>query len=673
MAELIPKSLPGGEPQGLREFWRTLRKLSDIRAWCSMNHRTDSGKPRILLLWRQRYAFLIQVAETTQQLAERALHGDLFDPDSCNPDSLARAEEEILSGFARIAGRDFGELPVRKLVVFPNVAARTIDEIVLRKSEDTDILYLGMHQEPVERFGMRLEALAVSAVSPPGLIHLRGLLTPESAVPPTFNARAIPERNTAAGLLPSFLDIDQEWCVKNDLELPPEQQRAAAAADTRLVTGVAGSGKSLVLLYRSILFARTNPGARILVITHNKPLRFELERRAEALEGGGTRFECHTFFQWAHSVVGTFPGKVLRNDQIRETLHQLREGHANLAGVSTDYLVDEIGWIKDHGFLRREQYLAAERKGRGLALKPEQKSNLWNILQTYQHHLDHTGSCDWHNIALRFHRAAYHGQIGFPRYDAIFVDEAQFFARIWFETVRAALKPGGHLFLSADPTQGFLRRSQSWLSAGIEVRGKTTRLSTAYRNTRAILRFARDFYRSRHTADDELELNVPDDDMLAAMTETGEAPEIVHLSSSQDEIARAVNEIAAMRESGFPPGLLLVLHTSTSMAANLARQLGQKIGEDQVHPADQGKRPEGAFCSVSGLNAATGLEAPVVFLLGMDRLLEEEADPRLSPEERAERIRDNTRKLYMGFTRAGQRLVVFRTRTLEPSRGTAGH
>jgi ATP-dependent exoDNAse (exonuclease V) beta subunit len=39
-------------------------------------------------------------------------------------------------------------------------------------------------------------------------------------------------------------------------------------------------------------------------------------------------------------------------------------------------------------------------------------------------------------------------------------------------------------------------------------------------------------------------------------------------------------------------------------------------------------------------------------------LFEQEQSLRLSDEERAELIRDNTRKLYMALTRAGQRLVL---------------
>lgn len=47
-----------------------------------------------------------------------------------------------------------------------------------------------------------------------------------------------------------------------------------------------------------------------------------------------------------------------------------------------------------------------------------------------------------------------------------------------------------------------------------------------------------------------------------------------------------------------------------------------------------------------------------MFLVGVHALYEQEQSLRLSEEERAELIRDNTRKLYMAVTRAGQRLVL---------------
>ena len=44
--------------------------------------------------------------------------------------------------------------------------------------------------------------------------------------------------------------------------------------------------------------------------------------------------------------------------------------------------------------------------------------------------------------------------------------------------------------------------------------------------------------------------------------------------------------------------------------------------------------------------------------MGVHSLYEEEQSVRLSEGERIELIRNNTRKLYMACTRAGQRLVV---------------
>lgn len=57
--------------------------------------------------------------------------------------------------------------------------------------------------------------------------------------------------------------------------------------------------------------------------------------------------------------------------------------------------------------------------------------------------------------------------------------------------------------------------------------------------------------------------------------------------------------------------------------------------------------------------AATGLERPIVFLLGIDELVEEEGNPGLGEDERQEIIRDHTRQIYVGLTRAMERLVIF--------------
>lgn len=667
MARIIPDRPRGRPGKALLAFYRLLKRLPDeFTAWLSLD---EGGGPQVFLLWRERHGFLIQIAETTQELAESAMQRDFITGgDEISPDDLGRGERESLQAFMERVEAELGplegRLPIRKLVVFPNVREGTVDEVVMRQGED-EVSYLGLHQCELARFSRRLEALAKAAIPETGLLELRRRFTPESVVPGEFVMRDAPDRHTAAKLGDAFLDFDQEWCVKNDLELLPEQS-AVVGEDgmaTRLVTGVAGSGKSLVLLYRALLSAKLHPGARVLVLTHNRPLRFELERRSRRLSEIGGEVECRTFFQWASRSMNGFGAEVWSPQRTQRLVESLRPRREALQRLSTAYLMDELGWMKDHRLLDKEAYLSADRGGRGTRLSAGQREEIWGLFGDYQRELDRLGVIDWHNVALRFHEAAVvKGRLEFPVFDAVFVDEAQFFAKSWFEVVRAALKPGGHLFLAADPTQGFLRRRQSWISAGIEVRGRTTCLRRAYRNTRAILRYARDFYDERRSdTDGEDGLNVPDDAMLAAISEAGEAPVVIRVANAQDELARAVNEVARLRDTGLMPGTLVILDSDPTREHSLRRALESELGDGNVWDLKEGPMPEGAFCGMTTLNAATGLEAPVVMLLGIDRLIEAEDDPRLGDDERAELRRDHTRQIYMGFTRAGRRLVVLRT------------
>lgn len=672
MARIIPAKPHGKPDKAFLAFFRILKSLSDdFTAWLPLGK--ESGQlPQVFLVWRERHAFLIQVAETSQQLAETALQADFFQQnESLRPEDLGRLQSDVLEDFVAGANDEFGplagELSIRRLVVFPNVSEGTVDEVAMLRSEDSETSYLGLHQVKAPHFARRLEALAAAALPEPALTHLRRTFTPESEVPASFVARTVMDRNTTADLPVRFLDFDQEWCVKNDLDFVAGQGDPVdeIPASVRLVTGVAGSGKSLVLLYRALLSAKLHPEARVLVLTHNRPLRFELERRSLCLAGLPGNLSCSTFFQWAAKCLGSWDERMWRSSEVERTLFRLKEKTPSLGKFSTAFLADEIGWIKDQRLLQKELYLESDRAGRGSSLRGSQREEMWKLFHAYQHEMKSEGATDWHNIALRFHEAAVvEKSLRFPCYDAIFIDEAQFFAKAWFETVNAALVPGGHLFLAADPTQGFLRRRQSWIAAGIEVRGRSTKLTQAYRNTRAILRFAKEFYESRCDPDEnETDLNVPDDAQLKAIGEEGEAPVVLHVPTAQEEIARATNEVLAMRDGGLQPGKLLVLHADSLLEHALAVSLEMKLGAGRVHIAESGPIPPGTFCSVTKLNAATGLEAPVVILLGVDHLLEAEDDMRLSNDERRELRRDHTRKLYMGFTRAGQRLVVIRSGT----------
>ncbi len=657
MARLIPAKPPSSAPASVLRMFRLFRKLGDdFVVW----HRiADRAGPEFLAVWRDRHAFLIQVADTTQQLADTAIQPSLLD-EAVSPDRLGA---ERLGEFGDILRQlDPGESLVRCLVVFPNVDDSTIDQVERLRDDDTGVTFLGLKQTPEGHFERYLVAQAAGPLGATFLVGLRQRFTPESVVREVPARAPLLRRLEAGALPPAFLDLDQESLAKLDLELPPEAEGAVLAAGTRLVTGPAGCGKSLVLLHRALIAAKFHPRARLLILTHNRPINGELRRRALKTAPEGARVQWLTFFQWARKFVHV-PGSIISARNVSSRLRGLMENHGPFGSLTADFLAEEIGYLRDLGVESADEYLALERKGRLTGLSSGRKEAVWRLLEAYRADLAARGESDWHELALAFRDFAKAHPHRMPKFHFIFIDEAQFFAKVWFQAVLEALAPGSQLFLAADTTQGFLKRRESWLAAGIDVRGRSNRLAKPYRSTRAILDFATRLLgvrRPLHPAVSPDDLDPPSAAELATTDEAGEAPHFLETASPQDAIARAAAEVERLAtRAPWLAGSVLLLHADAYATRGLASAVSRKIGGNRVADLNNyAPQPADPFCKISNLHAATGLEAAVVVLLGLGNLLESEADPRLDPDARAELAASHTRLLYMACTRAGSRLVI---------------
>ena len=99
------------------------------------------------------------------------------------------------------------------------------------------------------------------------LEKLRQCFTPEVVIPAEMTVRPSIERRMQAGLTDYLLDYDQETAVKTDLELPADDQALPGDLRLNIINGVAGSGKTLILLYRLRLLFHLYPGKKFLVLT----------------------------------------------------------------------------------------------------------------------------------------------------------------------------------------------------------------------------------------------------------------------------------------------------------------------------------------------------------------------------------------------------------------------
>ncbi len=644
MAQLIPATPIMGSPPEVIRLFNVLKRLPDAVVVCQRLPVLHGPGPDFCLIWAERLLFL-SISEATPLDVQRSDQLDLFG-EKTKP--VGVEEEQRLAGFLQAAS-EISVLP--GAVLFPNVPNKQL--LPLRQRENS-IYWVGKEQLSPDRFANWLDGRLSPPLPPEKIDQIRQQFTPEVIVPSAFTVRQPTERHTEAKLKNYLLDYDQEHALKLDLNLTKAGHDTVKDFKLRLINGVAGSGKSLIVIYRAYMLRRLFPNKKILLLTHNRALIQDLRRRYARLSDNDHSVGMHTFMGWCRRYwPKDKPWRKLvryrdRLDLVTQVWHeQLRD-----TAVSEQMLMDEIDWYKDRLLFSEEDYLSADRSGRGFALTEAMRQKMFAAMQSYQVALQKRQLMDWGDVPRQLWRLWHEGEVALPHYDIILVDEAQFFAPLWFEIIKRILTPQtGHLFLVADASQGFLKRKQSWLSSGLEVRGRVHRLTKSYRTTREILDFATLLYRKRLPDDDD-DIVVPD----VTNMPHGVLPVIIPLTSEQDEVTRVINEIKQLQTNGVPWRDILVIHASREETSHITTRLNRVFGPNTA--VDPGKDNPQDHIRVCSLNAATGLESPIVFLLGIHDLYEMEQSIRLSEEERAELVRDNTRKLYMAITRAGQRLVI---------------
>ena len=655
MARIFPSSPAGALPAEVLAAFRYLKTLpDDYTVW---HHLAPWQKdaPDFLILDPQSKALLVKVSGAAPKDVHPAAQLLLLNDDR---PPLGELETRVLNQFVVQIRSSHpppsGRGEISTAVLFPNIPDRSLRE---SRPIDQDPAPVWLGPEAIKTDGLsQWEACFQGiALDEDAINQLRSCFTPEVVIPQELTTRLPMQRPLDAGLTKYLLDYDQEAALKSDLDLQPEGEALIRDFRLSLVNGVAGSGKTLLLLYRLRLLYNLFPDKRFLVLTHNRPLIKDMQARFHRLTGGlPESIEWHTFNSWCRKHWPEEPawqnpiGEGKRNKVIRSSWEQTLES----SNISSSMLRSEIDWAKDQIEFSRDAYLKAGRRGRGFRLT--NREQMWAAIEYFQNSLAGKHWLDWADVPRRTWSFLQNGSVKFEPYDVVLIDEAQFFAPLWFEIVRRLVKPGvGHLFLAADPTQGFLRRGESWKSLGFDVRGRSDHLRRSYRTTLEILNFATLFYRSRVPRDgDDEDILTPD---VFSMP-NGPFPILIPLSSSQDEIARLANEVAAVANQGVPLRDLLVLHAGWQGVKALIAAIRGRLGPNAAwDPKDQYPSD---YVRVTTLNAGTGLEAPIVFLAGFHELFEVEQSLRLSDEEREALILENTRKIYMAATRAGQRLVL---------------
>lgn len=454
------------------------------------------------------------------------------------------------------------------------------------------------------------------------------------------------------------------------LRLAPEQERAARraldAGGPTQVKGRPGTGKSTVALYRiqyllERLSSDEQPKPRILFTTYTKALVEASRSLLKQLLGINME---NVKICTADSLLSDFlkecprpniaePGTLSKfiKDAVEDVLPEERTRQQFLNKLSYDYLLEEIQQvILARQVTSLDQYLKFDRQGRKVRLIERDRTTIWHIHEQLQKLLQANNQETWQQARLRaenFLTTRSH-----TIYDAVVVDEAQDLDPSVLRILVKLCRASNRFFITADANQSIYRAGFSWkdVDASLSFQGRTTVLTTNYRSVQEIAEAAHSY----------LTMGTSEADTEEALTHMmhGARPVLCMTHNIEEEYQTLANFLFYTMET---------LHLGRSMCAVLCptKREGEAIAaalrthkiparfvsKDQVNLS-------GSEVKVLTLHSSKGLEFPIVALAGFRGSRYAQTYDDLSEDERDEIVIKDRRVLFVGMTRAMQRLLV---------------
>lgn len=304
------------------------------------------------------------------------------------------------------------------------------------------------------------------------------------------------------------------------------QQRAYANRDRNgafRLSGGAGTGKTVVLVHRLRVLHQKNPDARIVLTTFGRTLADSLKEQITTLDSSIPQVELGQagacikgVDALVHRVLSQAGEKLTahsdgENNPITRVLGSQRS--ANILGLTEDSMWREVAESLalperfNPEFLKQEyelvilpnriteeaQYLRIPRPGRGQRLSRAERRQVWEAVRNYRARCGFAGTTDWDEKAMI--AATYlDAQVakGHRRpADHVLVDETQDLSPSHLHFLRALVSEGKNdLFLADDAHQRIYVPKVVLSHYGINIRGRSRRLTLNYRTTAQNLAYA---------------------------------------------------------------------------------------------------------------------------------------------------------------------------------------
>ncbi len=460
------------------------------------------------------------------------------------------------------------------------------------------------------------------------------------------------------------------------------------------VSGGPGTGKTIVALHRvKYLVQRLAPGKDrpVLLTTFNTSLAADLRKRL--LELGGQevvdRVEITNIDKLANRIVteAALGGRrrmisdLQAVDEWQDMLTELGETRWDAEFVNSEWSQVILG----QGITTRADYFRARRAGRGQRISRAQRAQIWQLVEKFTMRLNDKQVWTHRQVsevAARIkaeqaatikeneRREAEQGAAFLHRqeqswdnlrydYAHIVVDEAQDLSPAHWTLLRAMVpEKEDDIFLVGDTHQRIYDNFVSLSSLGVNIRGRSSRLTLSYRTTKQILGSA-----LRLLGEEPWDDMDDQSDSLGGYRSvlSGPAPRFLPAATEEEELAAVVAVVAQWhREFGDNAAIAVAAPTRDMVGAVQQRLLKAQISSVVI--GGQGPTDTSGAVHVGTLHRFKGLEYRHVAIVG--------AAEGVLPRRSIERYRDTDplryrreyqkarSLLFVAATRARDSLVV---------------
>jgi hypothetical protein len=238
------------------------------------------------------------------------------------------------------------------------------------------------------------------------------------------------------------------------------------------------------------------------------------------------------------------------------------------------------------------------------------------------------------------------------QYGAVLIDEGHDFEPEWFKLLAQMVDPTNNsLLLLYDDAQSIYGKKRSrhfsFAKVGIQARGRTTILRVNYRNSTEVLDYAYRFAREALVPEE----NTVDDDSIPFVSpqsagRNGLKPELKQCLSLQEETKHIALQLHDLHTQGYDWKDMAVLYPNREVGEALAHELREQQLPVEWLPHTRFK-PNADSIKLMTLHSSKGLEFPIVAIAGLGFMPYQDDE-----------VMEDTRLLYIGMTRAKERLIL---------------